>query len=340
MKILILGGTGFYGPHVVNALVAAGHEVTLFNRNKRNPQLFPKLEKLVGDRDPKIGDGLKSLEGRQWDVCIDSSGHYPRHVAASAQLLAKNGLKQYVFISSIGVHPLELFNKPGLDETAPVATLADPTVETMGEDSANYGALKALCEQAVETVMPGKTTVIRPGLITGPGDWSDRYTYWPTRIDRGGEVLVPNCPESPVQYIDVRDLADWTVKMVEQPRFGTFNATGPQHRLTWTAFVYGIKSATTSDSHFTRVDEKFLEEQQVAGWSELPLWVPTYSPNWAFLMVSIDKALDAGLTFRPVAVTALDTIAWAKNVRPKDRPPRAGLAPEKEQAVLKEWHER
>ena len=188
--------------------------------------------------------------------------------------------------------------------------------------------------------MPDKTTVIRPGLISGPGDWSDRFTYWPVRIDRGGEVLAPNCPEAPVQYIDVRDLADWTVRMVEQPRFGTYNATGPRHTLTWRAFLYGCLAATTSDARFTWVDERFLEEQGVSSWQELTLWVPTYGENWAFLSVSIQKALDAGLTHRPLAVTAMDTIRWFKDERPKDRPPRAGLEPEKEQQVLRAWHER
>jgi 2'-hydroxyisoflavone reductase len=340
MKILVLGGTGFYGPHLVRALVANQHQVTLFNRGKRDPTLFPDLETLIGDRDPDKDNGIKPLQGRNFDVAIDSSGHYPRHVKASAELLAKNELRQYVFISSIGVHPMELFNKPGLDETAPVTKLDDPTVETMGENSANYGGLKALCERAVEAAMPGKTLVIRPGLISGPGDWSDRFGYWPVRIDRGGEVLVPNCPESPVQYIDVRDLAEWTVRLVEQPRFGIFNATGPAHPLTWIALLYGCKAATTSDAHFTWVDERWLEAQGVAPWQEIPLWVPTYGQNWAFLMVSIRKALDAGLTFRPVAVTAMDTIAWAKNERPKDRPPRAGLNPDKETTVLKAWHEK
>ena len=340
MKILILGGTGFYGPHLVEALVAAKHDVTLFNRGQRNPQLFPNLEKLKGDRYPDKGDGLKSLEGRAFDACIDSSGHYPRHVRATAELLAKNGLKHYVFISSIGVHPMHVFNTLGLDETAPVSTLDDPAVETMGEKQENYGALKALCEQAAERAIPGKTTVIRPGLISGPGDGSDRFTYWPVRIDRGGEVLVPNCPESPVQFIDVRDLAEWTVRMVERPRFGTYNATGPRHTLTWRALLYGCLAATTSDAHFTWADEKFLEVQGVASWQELTLWVPSYGENWAFLGVSIEKALQAGLTHRPLAVTAIDAIKWFNNERPKDRPVRAGLKPEKEQQVLRAWHER
>ena len=306
---------------MVNALLAQKHEVTLFNRGKRNPHLFPTLETLIGDRDPDKDQGIKALEGRAFDAVVDSSGHYPRHVRASAELLRKNGLKQYTFISSIGVHPLELFNKPGLDETAAVIKLADPSVETMGENSENYGGLKALCERAVTDVMGAdKTLVIRPGLISGPGDWSDRYTYWPVRIDRGGEVLAPDCPESPVQYIDVRDLAEWTVTMVQANRAGTFNATGPAHLLSWTAFLYGIRGATTSDARFTFVDERFLEAQGVAPWQQLPLWVPTDSPNKCFLMVSIDRALKAGLTFRPVAVTAIDTIRWNTNDRPKDHP--------------------
>ena len=340
MRILILGGTGFYGPHLVEALLAAKHEVTLFNRNQRNPHLFPNLEKLKGDRDPDKGEGIKSLEGRTFDACVDSSGHYPRHVRATAEMLSKNGLKHYVFISSIGVHPMEVFNKLGLDESAPVSTIPDPAVETMGENQQNYGALKALCEQAAERAMPGKVTVIRPGLISGPGDWSDRFAYWPLRMDRGGEVLAPNCPDAPVQYIDVRDLADWTVRMVEQPRPGTYNATGPRHTLTWRAFLYGCLGATTSDARITWADERFLEGQGVVPWQELTLWVPSYGDNWAFLGVSIERAVRAGLTHRPLAVTAIDTINWFTRERPKDRPQRAGLKPEKEQQVLRAWHER
>jgi 2'-hydroxyisoflavone reductase len=226
-----------------------------------------------------------------------------------------------------------------VDESAPVATMADNTVEEMGAQFQNYGPLKALCEQAAEKAMPGRTTNIRPGLIVGPGDPTDRYTYWPVRIDRGGEVLVPNCPEAGVQYIDVRDLAEWTVRMVEDGHVGIYNATGPKHKLTWTAFVYGCKAVTSSDAHFTWVDEPFLLEQQVGPWMELPLWIPTEGRADSN-RVNSDKAIAVGLTFRPTAVTAKDTLDWFKQKWPEGRRFRggAGLKPDKEKTVLAAWH--
>jgi 2'-hydroxyisoflavone reductase len=338
MKVIVLGGTGFFGPHLVEALLAKRHEVTLFNRGKTNPQLFPNLEKLQGDRDPNKGEGIKALEGKRFDACIDNSGYFPRMVKASAETLAKNGLKQYVFISSISAIAEEAMEKGNVDETAPVAKLEDPTVEEMGAQFQYYGGLKALCEQAAEAAMPGKTTNIRPGLIVGPGDPTDRYTYWPVRIDRGGEVLAPNCPEAGVQYIDVRDLADWSVKMIEDGHVGIYNAVGPKHKLTWTAFLYGCKGATTSDARFTWVDEPFLLEQGVGPWMELPLWIPTEGKSDSN-RVNNEKAISVGLTFRPAAVTAKDTIDWFKEKWPQGRDRwRAGLKPEKEQQVLAAWH--
>ena len=340
MKVLVLGGTGFFGPHLVNSLLGSKHDVTLFNRGKTQPGLFPDLEKLHGDRDPRKEPGIKALEGRQWDVCVDNSGYVPRIVSASAELLAKQGLKQYVFISSISAYAEAAMEKGNVDETAPVATMDDPTVEEMGAQFQNYGPLKALSEQAAEKAMPGKTTNIRPGLIVGPGDPTDRYTYWPVRVDKGGEILAPNAPEVGVQYIDVRDLAEWTVKMIEDGHVGIYNAVGPKHKLTWPAFLYGCKAATTSDARFTWVDEPFLLEQGVGPWMELPLWIPSEGKTDA-QRTSNDKAVAVGLTFRPSGVTALDTIKWFKEKWPKGREKwRAGLKPEKEQQVLKAWHEK
>ena len=340
MKVLILGGTGFFGPHLVEALRAKRHEITLFNRGKTQPGLFPDIEKLHGDRDPKKEPGIKALEGRQWDACVDNSGYVPRIVGASAELLAKQGLKQYVFISSISAFDEKAMEKGNVDETAPVAKLEDPAVEEMGAQFQNYGGLKALCEQAAEKAMPGKTTNIRPGLIVGPGDPTDRYTYWPVRIDKGGEVLAPDARESGVQYIDVRDLAEWTVKMVEDGHVGIYNAVGPKYKLTWPAFLYGMKAGTTSDARFTWVEESFLIEQGVGPWMELPLWIPAEgNPNGH--SSNNDKATGVGLTFRPVAVTAMDTIKWFKEKWPNGRDKwRAGLKAETEQQVLKAWHEK
>ena len=322
MKILILGGTGFFGPHLVDAALAK-HEVTLFNRGKTHAELFPDLEKLRGDRDPNKGEGLHALQGRSWDAWIDNSGYVPRIVSASAELAAKSAAKQYVFISSISAFAEDAMNKGDVDETSPVATIADPTVEEMGDHFENYGPLKALCEQAAEKAMPGHTTNIRPGLIVGPGDPTDRYTYWPVRIDHGGEVLAPNCPEMPVQYIDVRDLAEWTVRMVEDGHVGIYDALGPANPLSWTAFLYGIRGATTSDAHFTWVDEAFLLQNQVGPWMELPLWIPN-DGNANANQASNDKAIAVGLTFRPVAVTAKDTLDWFKQKWPKGRKLRGG----------------
>lgn len=341
MKILILGGTGFFGPHLVEAALAGKHEVTLFNRGKTRAELFPELEKLRGDRDPKVGDGLKSLEGRTWDVWIDNSGYVPRIVSASAELAAKSGAKQYVFISSVSAFDEQAMAQGNADETAPVGKMADETVEEMGAQFENYGPLKALCEQAAEKAMPGRTTNIRPGLIVGPGDPTDRYTYWPVRIDKGGEVLAPNAPQSGIQYIDVRDLAQWTIKMVEDGHVGIYSALGPKSKLTWPAFLYGCLAATTSDARFTWVDESFLLEQGVGPWMELPLWIPSEGrPEGQ--SVNNAKAIAVGLSFRPVAVTAMDTLAWFKEKWPEGRRFRggAGLKPDKEAAVLKAWHEK
>lgn len=339
MRILILGGTAFLGPELVDAARARSHEITLFNRGRTNPHLFPDLEKLRGDRDPDKGEGLKALEGRAWDAVIDTSGYVPRIVSASAQMLAPR-VKQYVFVSSISVYPQD--TRAGADESAPVGTMDDETVETMGANFENYGPLKALCEQAVERAMPGRAANVRPGLIVGPGDPTDRFTYWPVRIDRGGEVLAPLPQDAPVQFIDVRDLAEWIIKVVEDGHAGVFNATGPRGRLTFAELLHGCKAATSSVASFTWVAPDFLQEQGVRPWMGLPLWLPGASES-AMATINIGKALSRGLTFRPLAVTAMDTLEWHKRTRPSDHAfgePRAGLRAEKEAAVLKAWRER
>jgi 2'-hydroxyisoflavone reductase len=331
MKILILGGTGFIGPHIVDAALKGKHTLTLFNRGKTNPQLFPDLEKLRGDRDK--GD-LKSLEGRKWDAVVDTHGFFPRKIKEVLQILAPN-IGQYVFISTISVYPDD--SQAPIDEQSPVGKMADPTVEEFGKNFENYGPGKALCEQAAEEKMPGHVTSLRPGLIVGPGDTSDRYTYWPLRVDRGGEVLAPGDPDSPVQYIDARDLADFSVKTIEDGHAGTYNVVIPPGRQTIRELLIGCKAVSGSDARFTWVDEAFLTEQQVSSWSDMPVW--TGKDGVAMATVRNDRATAIGLSFRPPAVTIKDTLDWAKT-RGAEYKVRAGIAPEKEAKVLAAWHER
>jgi 2'-hydroxyisoflavone reductase len=329
MKILILGGTAFLGPQIVEAARARGHVLTLFNRGKTNPGLFPDIEKLRGDRD---GD-LKSLEGRTWDAVVDTSGFVPRLVTMSATLLAPN-VQQYVFISTISVFAEGL--KPNTAEDGPLATMPDASSEEVGK---YYGALKALCETAADKKMSGRAWIVRPGLIVGPGDKSDRFTYWPVRVAKGGEVLAPGDGSDPVQYIDVRDLAAWVVLGVERNLNGVYNATGPAKKLTMKKMLEEVKTGTGGDAKFTWVATDFLEKNKVAPWSDLPVWVPGRNGEEGFAQINCGKAIAAGLTFRPVAATAKDTLAWYKTL-PEDRRGKllAGISVEKERDLLAAWH--
>ncbi len=326
MKLLILGGTAFLGRHLVESALQRGHEVTLFNRGQRNPGLFPEVEHLRGDRN----GNLEALKGRRWDAVIDTCGYFPRQVRESAQLLADQ-VEHYTFISSISVYAS--FEKTN-DESSPVGKLEDETVEQITGET--YGPLKALCEQAAEAAMPGRVLNIRPGLIVGSHDPSDRFTYWPHRIARGGEVLAPGRPDRPVQIIHARDLADWNLNMSEARKVGVYNATGPEYVLTMGEVLQTCKAVSGSDAHFTWVDEAFLLEQKVGAWVELPLWIPSSGPA-AMQETDISKALAAGLTFRPLADTVRDTLEWDRT-RPSDIQRRAGLKPEREAEVLKAWH--
>jgi 2'-hydroxyisoflavone reductase len=252
-RILILGGTGFLGPATVQAALARGHDLTLFNRGRTRPGLFPKVEALLGDRDPKKGEGLNALRNRKWDAVIDNSGYFPRHVAASAQLLAPNA-GQYIFISSISAYADNSLEDQ--DEEAKLATIPDPTVETITEQT--YGALKVLCEKAAAAAFPGRAAIVRPGYIVGPDDPSGRFTYWPVRIDRGGEVLAPGAPSDPVQFIDVRDLGAWLITLVERGTTGTFNAAGPRNRLAWGDQFQACRKASNS-THTLTLDSGGLD---------------------------------------------------------------------------------
>jgi 2'-hydroxyisoflavone reductase len=326
--LLILGGTRFLGPAVVDAAKKSGWKISLFNRGKSNPGLFPDLEHLSGDRN---GD-LKSLEGRSWDAVVDTSGYFPRQVKDSAGLLAPR-VKQYVFISSISV--FADMSKPGVDENGAVGELKDPNADKITEG--NYGPLKAACERAAEAAMPGRVTNVRPGLIVGPDDGTDRFTYWPVRVARGGEVLAPNRREDPVQFIDVRDLGSWVVKCLDAKTVGVFNATG--HPVPVGALLDTCRTESGSDAKFTWVDAAFLEAQKVSAWSDLPCWLPPTGEDAGGNEVSNARAVGKGLAFRPLKETCKDTLAWWKTL-PAERQAKlkAGLTKEREAAVLAAWH--
>src|SRR6058998_3289962 len=333
-RILILGGTGFTGPYQIRYALSRGHKVTTFNRGKTHPGELPaEVEQLIGDRNGK----LDALKNRQWDVCIDNPTTLPAWVRGAAQIL-KGNVDRYVFISTISVYA---DTSTGPDENAPLAKYegADPYKETLEAMKASgyktYGPLKALSEKEAEKWFPGKTLIIRPGLIVGPRDETDRFTYWPVRIDRGGEVLAPGDPNDPVQFIDARDLAEWTIRMAENRETGIYNATGPAKTLGVGGMLDGIKAALKSDAKFTWVAEDFLTQQKVEPWSDMPVWTGKES---GLARAKIDRALSKGLTFRPLAETARDTLAWFKS-HPQDRQAhlRAGLTPERETEVLAAW---
>ncbi|HEX9795000.1 MAG TPA: NAD-dependent epimerase/dehydratase family protein [Planctomycetota bacterium] len=335
LDLLILGGTGFLGPHVVEAALARGHNMTLFNRGRTNAEFFPDLEKLRGDRDPKVGDGLKALEGRKWDGVIDTSGYVPRIVGASARLLADH-VGHYAFISSISAYTD--FSAPGMTESAPLATMEDETDE---DARRYYGPLKVLCEKAAEAAMPGRTTVLRPGLIVGPLDPTDRFSYWPLRIRNGGEVLAPGVPADPIQWIDARDLAVFTVRSIENSLAGIYNMVGPVFAADNAEFLYGCKAVTGGDARFTWVDAEFLAEKQIQPWGHLPVWAPGGGESAGLNTCSNAKAVAAGFTTRPLAETVGDLIAWW-NEQPDERRARvrAGWTAEKEAETLAAWHAR
>lgn len=330
MKLLIIGGTRFVGRALVDSALARGHEVTLFNRGQSNPGLYPQVETIMGDR---AGD-LSALSGRQWDAVIDTCGYVPRIVRHMAKTLSGN-VGHYTFISTISVY--NDFMQAGIDETYPVGTLEDETVEEVTGET--YGPLKALCERAVEEEFPGRVLNIRPGLIVGPYDGSDRFNYWPYRVSRGGEVLAPGNPNAPVQIIDVRDLGDWTLDMAERQATGVYNATGPEQPLTICRVLESCREVTNSDATFTWVSDEFLVEQGVGAYVEMPLWVPEGEDTVGFDRVDVSKAVAAGLSFRPLEITIADTLAWLET-RPADHNWRAGLRPEREAELLRLWHER
>ena len=341
MKILILGGTRFLGRHLVTAALARNHEVTLFNRGNHRCAEFKDVETIQGDRN----SDLAKLQGRRWDAVIDTCGHLPRTVRESTEALS-HSVDRYVFISSISVYSDVSYY--GVNESAATKTLTSEQLEEanaidLSGESVNYGAmyggLKALCEQAAEEVLPNRVLIIRPGLIIGSYDYSDRFTYWVARVARGGEILAPGRPGRYIQLIDVRDLAEWIVRMVERQETGVYNANGLAETLTMERALEECRSVSESDASFAWVDDNFLMEEKVVPWSEMPLWLPEEAAPYmkGFMFINCRKAVDSGLTFRPLTDTIKDIISWRGASRLNEEL-KAGLNPDKEQALLGKWH--
>ena len=334
MDVLLLGGPLFLGRHLLDALLANGHRVTMFNRGKTNPDAYPDVERLVGDR----GSDVDALKGHTWDAAIDTCAYVPADVHRSMEVLS-DAVGHYTFVSTISVYGDT--SPEGIDETYPVGRLDDPTVEEVTGET--YGPLKALCEEAAEAAMPGRVANVRPGLIVGSHDPSDRFTYWVRRVARGGDVLAPDRPDMPVQVIDCRDLAEWIVRLAESGTTGVFNATGPEvaHRfdavLDACAAAAGVSPETVSPN-IVWVDEEWLAEQKVGYWMELPLWLPAGQGYDGLCKIDVSRAVAAGLTFRPLLDTCADVLAW-------DRTRGGGgmdaqLTPEREAEVLAAWKAR
>jgi 2'-hydroxyisoflavone reductase len=338
LSILILGGTGFTGPEQVEYAIARGHSVTLINRNRTRPDFFKgRVEQLIGD----FNGDMSALEGRKFDVVLDNPTTLPAWVKNAGQYL-KGNVGHYVFISTISVYPDN--SHPGADETdglTPMPEGIDPYNVPPADARKYYGALKTFSEGEVARTYPS-FTIIRPGLIVGPLDVTDRFTYWPYRIDKGGEVLAPGTPSDPVQFIDSRDLAEWTVRMAENKKTGTYNATGPAKKMGMGEMLDGIKKAIGSNATFTWVPADFLAEQKISGWRHMTVWLPPIGRTEGFSQRSIAKAVAAGLTFRPLAVTARDTLAWNKTRSPEALAALAngavgGISLEREAEVLAAW---
>ncbi len=348
MKLLILGGTRFVGRHLVTAALARGHEITLFNRGKhrgKHPSsALTSLETIYGDRN----SDLAKLQGRRWDAVVDTCGYLPRTVRASVEILS-HSVDRYVFISSLSVYAdVSVF---GIDETAPTATLTSEQLDKANEiDSSGqasavtygkmYGGLKALCEQAAEEVLPNRVLIIRPGLIVGSYDYTDRFTYWVVRVACGGEVLAPGRPDRYVQFIDVRDLAEWTVRMIEHKETGVYNANSLPNNLTMERVLEECKTVSKSDAFFTWIKEDFLMHEKVAAWSEVPLWIPEgNAPHLkGFMFINCNKAVGSGLSFRPLNDTIKDILTWRETNRLNEEL-KAGIYTDKEKRLLHKWHE-
>lgn len=337
LKILVLGGTNFLGPAFVEPALAAGHTVTLFNRGRTNPHLFPDVEKLQGQRrrprpgKPDPAQDLSALQDREWDAVVDTSAYFTGEVEDVCAVL-KGKVKQYLFVSSISVYRSLEIEGGDVDEQSPLAECADKYTFEMGKNYENYGALKRYCEDAAQAAFPGKATIVRPGYIVGPGDSSDRFTYWPVRFTRGGECLAPGDPDNEVQFIDVRDLGQWMLHTLEQEIAGVFNAVGFDGRISVAEFLHTGKGTLNHQCSFTWVSDEFLEQNEVSSWMEMGCWTPKAKNGHC----SNARMLAAGAKFRPIAETIRDTAAWA-NARPADYQWRAGMKAEREQELLAKW---
>jgi 2'-hydroxyisoflavone reductase len=329
LKILILGGTSFLGPHLVEELCEHGHVVTLFNRGTHNFSFSSAVEQLHGDRD----GNLEALLDHKWDAIIDTSGHLPRVVETSSKAFVE-ATNHYTFISTIGVY--KNFHKIGIDEDYPLAKLDDEKSEEITDKT--YGALKALCENVIDRYFPNKSLIIRPGLIVGPLDATDRFTYWPVRIAEGGDILAPGTPTQNLQLIDVRDLAKWIVMMVERQAIGTYNATGPATSLTFGQLIKECVAFSKKNSVIHWVDEDFLIQHEVKDWVELPLWLAPTRNMPGFFNINAQKAIQAGLTFRPLSETVSSVLEWdasRENIKKQ-----AGLDRGQENGLLQLWRQR
>ncbi len=343
LSILILGGTGFTGPEQVNYALSRGHHVTLFNRNKTRPDMFKgKVDQLIGD----LGTDTSALKGKRFDVVIDNPTTAPAWVRNVAQYM-KGNTGHYIFISTISVYPDT--GTPNADETAPTTPMPDgldPYTLDRQNFGRYYGALKSRSEKDVQENYPGIFTIIRPGLIVGPLDRTDRFTYWPVRVEKGGEVLAPGAPNDVTQFIDARDIAEWTIRMAEagpKQAGGIYNATGPRQPLPMGEFLDTCKQVTHSDARFTWVPWSFLAEQKIRPWRDMPTVVPPEGDTAGFSRRNIDRAVAKGLTFRPLAVTIKDTLDWHKTRPQEDRDKMdagavSGISAAREAEVLTAWH--
>jgi len=327
LRVLILGGTGFIGPHFVEVLRGAGHTLTLLNRGRRNPKLFPDVETLIGDRNGQ----MDAIKGRDWDVVIDNSGYTLKQVKLSTDIL-KGHAQNYIYISSISAYAD--LTPPGIDEDYKLATLADPNVEEITDTS--YGGLKAICEKTVEQAFGARATIIRPSYIVGPGDPTDRFTYWPVRVAKGGEMLAPGSASDPIQFIDVRDLADFVRTCVEQRIGGRYNACNPPGAVTMGDVLDTSKRVSGANTKFVWAPTEFLEKHKALEGLEVPIWAPPVGELAGAGLVSSARGVAKGLRFRTLETTVRDTLAWHKT-RPaqEQQKLRAGFSPEREAELLK-----